>query len=709
MSLETRSFEFGDFRFDAREMTLFRDGKPIPITPKAAKLLLTLLENAGHVCEKSEIMTALWPDSFVEESNLTFTVSMLRKALEDSRNETRYIETVPKRGYRFVSTVSTVQNLTPQIHKVDADTPLRGPFSKLGRFAVLTSVACIGLFAIFLVAKNSGNTKVGLFASPFSVEKMSSSGTAYSSAISPDGKMVAYTNGVGNRHSLWLRHLNADGRNVEIVPLAEADYRKVVFSPDSNFVYFARFSEAEDKMPKIYRISVFGGIPETIVSSSLGNFALSPDGGRLAYVRCENPTRPPCGVFVADALTGANEKKVAERNAPYRISDTSFSVDGKRLFYAFGQSENASSEFEFAEVEIETGVDRPIGPDKFFNIRNLSSLPDGSGLIATASRVPNKNFQIWKIPFGSAAVPLTNDAESYGVVSIDAAAEVLAATQVKHAFNVRIHDFDGTTLSPGTDLAPASVAAFAADGSIVFSSAASGNDEIWRMQPDGSQQRQLTHTNADEDKPVVSPDGRSVYYLSNQSGEMQIWRVNLDGTNQTQITTADGGVPMFVSPDGDWVYYLHSLNRQLWRVPSSGGRGELFFDKVRMRYAISPNGGKIAFAETIGEEKYFLIRDAKAPSTSAGEQKMKFPDPSMRLLDIAWLPDGSAFVYAVSDGTHSSFSVWLQPIDNRAAARRLLDLGSSEITSLALSGDGRRMAVVHGNWKHDAVLLRGVR
>ncbi len=97
--------EFGPFSIDATERVLLRDGQVVPLTPKAFELLLVLVENRGHLVEKETLMRRLWPDTFVEEANLTNNVSQLRKALL-ADDAPPYIETVPRRGYRFIAEVS---------------------------------------------------------------------------------------------------------------------------------------------------------------------------------------------------------------------------------------------------------------------------------------------------------------------------------------------------------------------------------------------------------------------------------------------------------------------------------------------------------------------------------------------------------------------------------------------------------------------------
>ena len=102
-----RIYLFDTFRVDAAERILFKENREVQLTPKVFDTLLVLLENANHVLTKKELMRQVWPDSFVEENNLAQNISILRKALGEVQEGEPYIQTVPKRGYRFVGNVST--------------------------------------------------------------------------------------------------------------------------------------------------------------------------------------------------------------------------------------------------------------------------------------------------------------------------------------------------------------------------------------------------------------------------------------------------------------------------------------------------------------------------------------------------------------------------------------------------------------------------
>ena len=159
MSSHTRHlYEFGPFRLDAQRRVLLREKQPVGLTPKALETLLVLVENRDRVVSKDELMKTLWPDSFVEESNLSQNIFVLRKALGDSAQDRRYILTVPGRGYQFTETVREVGEQTEDEALVLesrslAQVVVEQPVGSLGRFwvglaalVVLVIVLLVGIY-----------------------------------------------------------------------------------------------------------------------------------------------------------------------------------------------------------------------------------------------------------------------------------------------------------------------------------------------------------------------------------------------------------------------------------------------------------------------------------------------------------------------------------------------------------------------------------
>jgi TolB-like protein/DNA-binding winged helix-turn-helix (wHTH) protein/Tfp pilus assembly protein PilF len=160
-SLTSNLYEFDEFRLDAQSRVLRRGGTTVPLTPKAFDVLLLLIQNAGRIVTKDELMKAVWPDSFVEESNLTQTIFMVRKALDETADR-RYILTVQGQGYRFLVPVTEAEKNAPEIEApvavADARSvpevrlDLRGRSARHWRAVVIASAAvALVLIAVYVI------------------------------------------------------------------------------------------------------------------------------------------------------------------------------------------------------------------------------------------------------------------------------------------------------------------------------------------------------------------------------------------------------------------------------------------------------------------------------------------------------------------------------------------------------------------------------
>jgi TolB-like protein/DNA-binding winged helix-turn-helix (wHTH) protein/Tfp pilus assembly protein PilF len=153
----SRTFEFGPFVFDASERVLYRGAERIPLPPKVADTLFVLLDRHGHVVEKGEIMQLVWPDTFVEEGGLTRNISALRKALGEEADGSRYIETIPKRGYRFVASLKpSHEEATTEVAGAVAAVPRTVPHRTRLLASILAGavLAATAYLAFFLWQKN---------------------------------------------------------------------------------------------------------------------------------------------------------------------------------------------------------------------------------------------------------------------------------------------------------------------------------------------------------------------------------------------------------------------------------------------------------------------------------------------------------------------------------------------------------------------------
>lgn len=715
-------YEFGEFRLDIKEKTLMRGEEHLELTPKGFELLTVLVENHGRLLGKDELMDKIWADSFVEESNLTFNIRQLRIILGDSAQNPKYIKTIRGHGYRFIADVRQIsadekpqdaepkaESVTPLTSQPEKPVPAEKSAAKKFLFPAFAAFIVLLVGAVVIGSWYARNRNfephAPVLSAPFATEKISTNGKVFNAVLSPDGKTVVYTNGkLREKQSVWLRQLD-DGSNVPIIPPSDESYFGLALSPDGKLLYFVRQSREKGEQINLYRVSIFGGIPQKITETTEGWISLSPDGSKISFVRCPHRDDENCALWIADSADGGNERKLAARPRPFRIGDNQIAPDGKSVTFAVGQSENSGNEFGLYTVDLESGAESELSKEKFFNIKNLVWLPDKSGLLVTAARVPNKNFRIWQISAATGeASPLTKDSETYSVLSLDREATKIISTQIRPNFTARLFSFENPTVS--RDLADASSIDFAPDGKIYFSSILSGNEEIWSINADGSGQRQLTNNPAEESVPVVSPDGNSIFFASNRSGAAQIWRMNSDGSNQSQITQKDGGFPLSVSADGEWIYYHHGINRTLWRVSVKSGAEQIVLNKARSRFTVSPDGTQVAYVERQDEERILAIA-----SLANGQIQKTFhlADRKSHLFTPKWMPDGKNLVYFSATNEFDNFVLWMQPLD-ADTPRQIVALGNQEPSgyALAISPDGKTFAVVQGEWLHDAVLLKGL-
>ena len=413
---EKHLYSFGEFTLNVEDHTLDRNGENVPITPKMFDLLLVLVQNPKKVLRKDFLLESVWPDSFVEEGNITFNIRQLRKALDDDAQTPTYIETIPRRGYRFLPPVEAFTTVTPDkseetIAKEKEERAVVERQAPKSRPVLLLMSAFVVLVGVVLIAgwllRNRDASSIPILSTPFALEKLSTDGGVYHIAISPDGKNVVYTHRENGKQSIWLRQLETS-TNVPIVPASTDFYGGLAISPDGNSVYLVRGMRSGPQL-SIYRMPIFGGVPQRIIDGTQGWISLSSKGDKISYVRCPYTDEDFCSLYIADAADGQNEKKLATRPRPIRIGDNKISPDGKTVAFAVGQSRTSSNEFAVIGVDVETGVERPLTPDKFFNVGYIAWLPDQSGFLMTALQLPDRSYRIWKVSDTGVPSKLTSD------------------------------------------------------------------------------------------------------------------------------------------------------------------------------------------------------------------------------------------------------------------------------------------------------------
>ena len=754
-------YEFGRFAVDRSKRLLLCDGEIVPLQPKAFDTLLLLIERRGEVLTKDELLRQLWPDSFVEESNLSQNIYVLRKALAQTPGGDDLIKTVPKRGYRFVGNVREVSDnaeLTIEEHSwtrvvtdeesYDDATVLPvevakqktevDHFSRPGTWStvlsrrvilvtvglgIITAFGAYGAWRINLRSRLAGSKTNESRAQDFQsmkIQRLTDIGKVLHPAISPDGKYLVYVlRDSTDKTSLWIKHIPS-GSAKQIVESGQGlgDYEAPTFSPDSSFVYFIGVANG---LYTLYRVPVLGGNPRKLIDDVWGRVALSPDGRNLAFVRVKWNVGEHT-MFIANA-DGSAEHPVAERKIPKYFNvfgiGLVWSPDGKTIATSGGTDDGGNHD-EVILVDVDTGAQRELADRKWRSMGQVAWLPDGKGLLVAAKEKAASPQQIWQVVLATGeAHRITNDLTDYDMLSITADGNVLLAQQSEQVSNLWVMTGDANVSHHGHTTvafkAPDAVQITSATGRregfygiawtpdlrIVYSSNAGGLYDLWIVKPDGSDPQRLTESTGESNVfPAVSPDGRYIVFSSDRSGENNIWRIDSDGRNAVQLTHGTNEYHSSFSADGQWVFYDTGQKSEVHEVPISGGESVSVIPGSAGHPIISPDGKLVAY--TYYDEQQKEPWRLGVMRLDDNVLSRSWPQP---FRCYGWTPGTLALTSIVGENTVSN--LWSRPLDGTAPTQ-LTDFKEKRLYWFEWSPNGKYIALARGEWSSDVVAISGV-
>lgn len=574
---------------------------------------------------------------------------------------------------------------------------------------LLATVAGISFGIYKLVQRNRNTTTTHI---PRTT-RLTNNGHVDSASISPDGKYVAYSAlDQSGQSSLWIRHI-ATTSNVQIVPSAGPDVilAEPVFSRDGNYILYQRFEK--DKRPVLYQVPVLGGTSKKILEGVNGPITFSPDGKQFAFFRRD--ARAGEDLLMIGSVDGSPEQKLAYRKHPdfyLGLYGAAWSPDGKNIACPVGGFTGGYYR-GITVVQVADGLQRPLTSHKWNDVQRIAWLADGSGVLTTAAQQRADSQQIWYVSFPDGeAKQITDDVLDYKGISLTADSKVMAVVLGDVTSNIWVAPNGEWTkqreLTSGKYYAQtAGTIAWTASGKIVYSTRASGNPDIWIMDADGRNQKQLTDDPLYELYLSVTDDDRCVVFSStDSSGTPQIFRMDLDGRNQKQLTQ-ERGFYSVVSPDGKWVVYntFSARGFTIARLPIDGGSSTVVTDNVTRLPAVSPDQKMIAcfyYDPDNYVEKIGLIRFDNGQLIKLFE----VPPNANRNLGFKWSLDGRSITYVETSGGVSN--IWLLPIDG-SPPKPLTDFKSDHIFSYDWSRDGKWIAYGRGTEQHDVVLMTDFR
>jgi eukaryotic-like serine/threonine-protein kinase len=744
-------YEFESFCLDVRERLLTQRGKDIPLAPKTFEALLVFVRDPGHLIHKDDLLKQLWPDTFVEEANLTKHISLLRKVLGKTGTGQEYIETIPKHGYRFVVSVTERDGLpeeseeevfafpgsmettadpdeTVSSHSSDTESvPLleaRRARIHLGRDPAEQEVTSPGIVtkqwnAKYLAAISGAAilflAVVGFAArvwrlhnrtfdlNDLQIVQITDTGKAVNVAISPDGRYVAYALQDGEKESLRLRQL-ATRSDLQILPLETGSFAGLTFSPDSNYIYFVRSDRDDPAFHSLYMMPALGGPQHQVMKDVDSAISFSPDARQFVFTRGA-PQQNSVEVRTASS-DGAREKLLAtlnDRVASYQFGPT-WSPDGRTIALSatqWGKQLSAS----LVTVSLSDG-----------NVRELYYSPDPIGrpvwsrggdelLVPMNDRVNRNLSQLWAVSYPEGkARQLTKEIVDHDLrISATTDAKMVArisVTQVSNVWVAEAADLHMARQITSDNFAMSRIAE-TSDGMLLVT----GDDgKLWSIHADGSNRALFATARG---APVLC--GRFILFLED-TGAMILMRANADGSHPTPLVNNGDIVDATCSPDGKLVFYASSTRPQkIRRITVEGGApvdiATAPGDGIMCRFGISPDGKHIAYVyRNLTDKRASGWRVDVIPADGGPTEKtIKVP---AGIWALCWAPDGRGvqFLFTLNGVTN----VWEQRFEG-GPPKQLSRFTSGQMFDFNWSPDHSRLLMLHGETRSDVVLYSSLR
>ena len=632
---------FGDVTLIPGERLVFKASEPVRLTPKAFDLLVVLATNSNRLITKEQLIQAVWGDTAVEESNLSYHVFAIRKALGDTAENGHLIETVPKSGYRFTAIVQWVDGATADAPGAAGNgaqrQPARGPepgpakptvhqdsiapsvasldASRWYRFArswAIIGLACV-LAAVWIMTRTW--RRIDANAEPLRASPLTSiAGVVRAPSLSPDGNYVVFswTGDTRGNPDLYVQHIGS-GEPLRLTTDPDTDYSPS-WSPDGRSIAFLR-RRSTGGASEVRLVPPLGGVERKIAEVQPRILAFRPitlswcPDSRCLVVTDSPGAGKPDAVFAVAIDSGEKLQLTFPAGAVGADADPAISPDARSLVF---RRDSTPFSGAFYRVPLAKGP-----------------VPEGEPVRLTATLMAGK--PAWTpdsrhILFSARGALWTLDAAGGGppkrlpYIGEDGLSPVISRTVDGRQRLVYVRSFADTNVwrvdmsSPGTPAPTPPVVAVASTRSdfianlspsgdrLAFLSSRNGESEIWVANLDGSHAVQLTSLGKLPGFPRWSPDGRLIAFHGDPNDRPDVLVMPANGGKPTVLTTSlpPSAYPSF-SRDGQWVYFgvAHEDGSRIWKMPVAGG-DPVQVTKHRATLPIeSPDGRDLYYVERV--------------------------------------------------------------------------------------------------------------
>ena len=555
---------------------------------------------------------------------------------------------------------------------------------------VVLAAAAYGIYALL-------NRKRPVPFENISITKVTDTGKAALVAISPDGKYILNVVRDAGNESLWLRNLPTNS-DTQVIPPAEVNYAHLSFSPDGNYIYFARSEPGSTELKYLYRAPVLGGTPHKLVTDIDSNITFSPDGNQIAYFRNNNPEPGKQRLLVLPAA-GGDEKILYRGPISGGLQDPAWSPDGRSIVCMVMQPGDAFS--GLLTLDVASGKQKLFFTSGATIVQRPVWMPDQSGLLAQSIFTRN---QIVFVSYPDGRIhDVTRDTNNYSEPSLAADGHTLVSVLSQSHYNLFV--MPAASLSSGqprqvTSGAPIFTFSWTPDSQLVMDS---GSGLAMLNPESGSRTQLVEQAGTFAGTPSACATGRYVVFSSAMSkGVLNIWRTDASGGNLKQLSQGKVDQSPVCSSDGRWVFYQDAVNGQrLMKVSIDGGTPEPISDELTAAFDIAPDSKTIVLA-TFGHlaehvEKLTLL----SMDSNQTPKVLDFEHPRSGV--IRFSRDAKAIVYPIRHGGVDD--LWLQPLDG-SPGKQITDFKSEQIRDFHWSFDGSQLGIIRGHTDSDVVLIR---
>jgi Tol biopolymer transport system component/DNA-binding winged helix-turn-helix (wHTH) protein len=630
---------FGPFELDPNEQQLRRRGVVLKLQPKQFVVLLMLAERAGEIVSRKEIQQRVWGEgTFVDfDRGINFCVNQIRGVLGDEADRPRYIETIPRRGYRFIAPVEVPSpgGLADQPSDI---VPRPGPrvwprVAVVAAFIVLTGSALLHYGgwqvrrkplpdsdSLVRAGTGDGSQSAGFGSpAPAAVPLTSDPGDEIQPSFSPDGNQVAYAfkEGDAGHYHICVKAIGSE----QEVRLTSASYDDMspAWSPDGESIAFIRLSSWTEASVMIIPSSggnerKLSSIPVSLLHREITGVAWSPDGDWIATTDLNFSSM--YRLILISVKTGLKQNLNYEPSKFDTDTEPSFSPDGHYLAFRRQISPSVADIFvlELPRTEGERVEARQLTHWNRWSGNPVWSA-DGQEILFIRKEA-GTGSRIWRVAAfrNTDARPVDGIGQGSRSIAFSAASNRLVYSSGAPDPNIWRISLDATSSGPAPNhsAAPVRLIAsthvdfqpqFSPDGRLIaFTSDRSGDPEIWLAKSDGSGERQLTRLHAAISAGAHwSPNSKEIVFHSRPAGNGNLYIVNVETGAYRQLTTGitENYMPSW-SHDGEWIYFGSEREggEQIWKMPASGGPATRLTKNEGALALESPDGRQVFYNKT---------------------------------------------------------------------------------------------------------------